>query len=189
MLIIVVLIFHRRLEPVLRVLIQRYAALVKAALTAWKISLYRKREKLVFTAQQKKRSVIVAKVIVCPLPKIRVRLGRDQDLIVWYPVFFRLSYPFELIYIHDTLRLFAQCRNRRRGGIIYMIHQKEYKVNSYKRSHGILHFTFPLSVPNYWISGMFVVEWWYDAYRYRYHSQAKAGFLWKWLPTLKKKTR
>ena len=98
-----VLIFHRGLQPVVRVQIHHDPALVKAVVAPGEIGLYHKGEKLLLRLHLKNWRVIVAEMVVGPLPEIRVRLGRDRDPLRLNVKLSRFSRPYQAVDIHRFL--------------------------------------------------------------------------------------
>ena len=78
-----VFVFYRALQPVLTVQIENDPALVKAVMAVLKFRLYNKGKIFVTCFHLQDRSVIIAEMIIGPLPQIRVRFGDNLDPVLF----------------------------------------------------------------------------------------------------------
>ena len=95
MLELLILVFHRALEPIIAIQVHHDTALVEALMALSEISLYDKTEKPFFGLDLEYRSVVVAKMIICTLPKVCVRSCRDFERITVDSVSKRFPGPLE----------------------------------------------------------------------------------------------
>ena len=77
--------------------IHHNAALVKAMMAFGKISLYNKTEIFLFRLHLQHRRIVISKMVIGPLPQIRMRLCCNLDLVVLYTKLFRFPRPLEFI--------------------------------------------------------------------------------------------
>src|SRR5699024_10362302 len=97
--------------PVLAVQIHHDSALVKPVMAFPEICLYNKAEIPFLCLYLKYRCIVIAKMIVGPLPQVCVRLCHDFYYSVMNDAAFRFSCPFEFtkIYFHLCPPLFSPC--------------------------------------------------------------------------------
>ena len=120
MLKLLILIFHRSLEPVLRVKVHNDAALIEAVVAVSEIGLYDKREVFIIGFHLENRSIIIAEMIIGPLPEIGMRLSHYLDKIIIYAILLRFSGPFQFIY-HCFFSLIQTFYNIGLSGFHYML--------------------------------------------------------------------
>ena len=99
-----IFILHGALQPVLRVQIHDDPALVEAMMASGKIRLYYKRKELFLCLHLQHRRVVIAEVIIGPLPQVGPGRCRDLDLVFPDLVTAGLSCPFHFCcQLHDSL--------------------------------------------------------------------------------------
>ena len=87
------------LKPVVAVQVHHYAALVEALMALCEVRLHHEAEELLPGLHLKHRGIIVPEMVVCPLPKVRVRGRSNGDDTVLHFTGSRLSGPLELVQI------------------------------------------------------------------------------------------
>ena len=88
-----IFVLHRRFQPVFTVEVHDDPALVKTPPAFGKIRLYNKGKELFLRLHLQHRGVVIPKMIVGPLPKIRVGHCHNLDLIVFDLIRFRSPCP------------------------------------------------------------------------------------------------
>ena len=96
---ILVFIFNGAFDPVFTVQVQYYAALIETVMAPGKISPDDKGKEFLVCGHLEHRGIVIAEMIVGPLPQICVGLCHDLDSVRSDRAAFRLSCPFQVIYI------------------------------------------------------------------------------------------
>ena len=97
---LLVLIFDGALEPVLAVEIHYDTTLIEAVMALPEGCLHNKAEELILRLHLQYRRVIIAEMVIRPLPEISVRRSRYRNPVTGDLKGSRFSCPFELIQIH-----------------------------------------------------------------------------------------
>jgi len=97
MLELLVLVFHRALQPVLAVEIHHDATLVEAMMTLGEIGLHHEAEELLAGLHLQNRGVVVLEVIVRALPKVGLWCSGDKDGITLHLVVLWLACPLKAV--------------------------------------------------------------------------------------------
>lgn len=103
-----VFILDGSLQPVFAVQVQHDAALIKAMLAPGKISFYHEGKELFFCGHLQDRRIVIAEMIIGPLPQIRMRFRRYFDAILRDLTVPGFSCPFQIIdvkvHVHASKR-------------------------------------------------------------------------------------
>ncbi len=102
----VILIFNGALQPVLGIQIHHDAALVKALVAVLEIGLYDEGKVCLFCLHLQYRRIVIPKMIIGPLPEIRMGHGRDGNLVFTDLKLFRLADPLKFPDIHFDIAPF-----------------------------------------------------------------------------------
>ena len=97
MLELLILIFDRCFQPVLRIKIHHDTALIEAVVAVGEIGFHYEREVFFICLRLQNGSVIVAEMIVRSLPQVCMRLGHDLNAFIADIRAFRRSCPFHIL--------------------------------------------------------------------------------------------
>ena len=95
-----IFVLNRGFQPVFRVKIHDYTALVKTAAALREIRFYDKGEKALLRFKLEHGCIVIAEMVVCSLPKVGMRKRRYLDTVGTYTVFTGFSCPLHLLRIH-----------------------------------------------------------------------------------------
>lgn len=102
-----ILVLDGAFQPVLTVQIHHHSALVEAMMAVGEIGFHQEREELLGACDLQDRSVVIAEMVVGPLPEVGMRGCGDLDFVIGNREIFRLasSGPFFFIDAHAHFSL------------------------------------------------------------------------------------
>lgn len=104
---LLILVLDRAFQPVLAIQLHHHSALVEAMVTVGEIGFHQEREEFFGACDLQDRCIVIAEMIVGPLPKVGMRGRGDFDLVIGDCEIFRLasSGPFFFIDAHAHFSL------------------------------------------------------------------------------------
>ena len=100
MLELLILEFDGAFEPVVAVQVHHHAALVEALMALSEVRLNYEAEVLLPRGHLQYRSIVVAEMVIGPLPEVRVRRCSDSNNIILHFESLRLPRPMEIIQVN-----------------------------------------------------------------------------------------
>jgi len=99
---LLILVFNGAFKPILTVEIHDYAALVETVMALGEICLHDEAEILLSCLHLQHRSIVVAEMIICPLPEVCMRGRSDGEGISHDAEALRLARPLHEFYIDSA---------------------------------------------------------------------------------------